>query len=83
MQKHHHRLLLILVATVAVIVALIASVKLEATSEIVTALCGALGVLVPALLDAAGVEKRRRTPGQRAIADDVTPESGSQHESRD
>lgn len=32
---------------------------------------GVLGTLLPALVDALAVEKRRRTPGSKAISDDV------------
>lgn len=35
---------------------------------------GLVGTLTPALVDAVRVESRRRTPGKRAIADDVQPE---------
>lgn len=32
---------------------------------------GVLGTLVPALIDALAVERRRRTPGTKALKDDV------------
>lgn len=34
------------------------------------ALGGSLGILLPALVDASAVEKRRRTKGEKAVPDD-------------
>jgi hypothetical protein len=72
-KNHYQRLLFILVATLTVVAALIAAVKLGAAGEITASLCTALGLLIPALLDASQVEKRRRTPGKKAVEDDVPP----------
>lgn len=72
MKDHQIRLLVI---AALVIVALIGMIVLSAVN--VTsgtgfgAVAGVLTVGVPALLDAARVEARRRTPGKRAIANDV------------
>jgi hypothetical protein len=72
MQKHQIRLLVIAAVALAALIGVIVLAALgqsEGTGfGIVT---GILSTSVPALFDAAAVEKRRRTPGEQAIADDV------------
>ena len=47
---------------------LMATGNFESTASV--ALGGSLAILLPALVDASDVEKRRRTPGEKAIPDD-------------
>lgn len=68
---HQLRLKLIAGALALVVVALVAGGALGASIEVMTGLLGALGVLVPALVDANSVEKRRRDPKRTALPDDV------------
>ena len=78
MASHKVRLVLIAILTLAALVGVIVLVAMGQTEGtgfgIVT---GVLGTLVPALLDAARVETRRRDPRTPAISDDV----GSRHDS--
>lgn len=72
MPQHRFRLLLIAFAWLAALAALVAFV-LEGITEGTGfgAVVSAVGLLTTAFVDAAAVERRRRAPGKRAIADDV------------
>lgn len=73
MQKHRLRLLLIAICLWVVILALVGGLVLGLSDEkAIAALTTALGLLVPAFIDATLVERRRVAPGQRAVADDIT-----------
>lgn len=72
MPSHRLRVILVFALTLSALIGVIVLVALgihEGTGfGIVT---GVLGTAVPALFDALGVERRRRTPGVPAIKDDV------------
>lgn len=72
MKQHYVRMIVIAVAFVAALVCLtvlIANGVTEGTGF--GALLSAVSLLGPAMMDAMAVEKRRRTPGQRAVEDDA------------
>lgn len=72
MKQHYVRLIVIAVAFVASLVCLtvlIANGITEGTGF--GALLGATTLLGTAFTDAAAVERRRRTPGRKAVEDDV------------
>lgn len=78
MIPHRARLWAILIVTVLDIAALVASLcgvapelLTEIRPHIETGLATVLALLVPALADAYGVERRRRDPARPAIVDDV------------
>lgn len=74
MPRHALRLLLIGLLTLAALLGVIVLIALERSSapEFV-AVSTALGLLVPALIDSAAVERRRRNPQARAVEDDIKP----------
>lgn len=73
MHKHRLRLLLIAICLWVVILALVGGLVLGLSDEkAIAALTTALGLLVPAFIDATLVERRRLEPGQQAVADDIT-----------
>jgi hypothetical protein len=72
MSSHRLRVIALLVLAAIALIGVIVLIALgihEGTGFGV--LTGVLGTLVPALLDALTVERRRRDPGKVAIADDV------------
>lgn len=72
MSSHLLRVLVIAVLALAALIGVIVLIALgRAEGTAFGAITGVLGTLVPALLDAAAVERRRRTPGAKAISDDV------------
>jgi hypothetical protein len=72
MKQHQLRLLIIAVVTLAALVGVIVLAALDQGAGTGFGICaGILTGGVPALFDAAAVERRRRTPGERAVADDV------------
>jgi F0F1-type ATP synthase assembly protein I len=73
MRNHRFRYLLIVVTTALTLASLIAASVFKADAAVLSALCGALTVLVPAVVDARSVERRRVTPGARPVEDDVQP----------
>jgi hypothetical protein len=73
MQKHQDRLLLIAICLCVTVLALVGGLVLGiANDKAIAALVTAMGLLVPALVDATLVEKRRIQPHQKAVVDDVT-----------
>jgi hypothetical protein len=71
MQRHALRLLIIGILALAALVGVIVLLALgQASAPEFAAVAGALAVLLPAVLDASVVERRRRTPGIKAIDDD-------------
>lgn len=78
MPRHALRLLLVGLLTLAALVGVIVLIAIDRSSapEFV-AVSTALGLLVPALIDSAAVERRRRNPNARAIEDDVKPPDGA------
>lgn len=72
MNSHRLRLIVLLVVTSLFAIAAFVLFVLGLWSDAATGVFGtALGILVPAVIDATRVERRRLTPGQKAIADDV------------
>lgn len=72
MNSHLLRLKLLVATTIAFAVAALALFVLGLWSDAATGVFGtALGLLVPAVIDATQVERRRRAPGAKAVADDV------------
>lgn len=67
------RFLLILSVTFVCLAALIVALVYQAPLSVLSSLGTALGLLVPAFLDASMVEARRRNPTTRAVMDDVRP----------
>lgn len=73
MSSHLLRVIVIGVLALAALVGVIVLVALgQAEGTGFGVVTGVLGTLVPALIDASMVEKRRRTPGSKAISDDVS-----------
>ncbi|MGL4257982.1 MAG: hypothetical protein ACRCSL_16735 [Microbacterium sp.] len=71
MPSHHLRVLVIAVLALAALVGVIVLVALGEDDGVGFGfVSGVLTTLVPALADSLAVERRRRTPGQRAIEDD-------------
>jgi hypothetical protein len=77
MLKHRTRVILIAISWALSLAAMVALVALgqAITSPIVVAASSAFGLLTPALADAIVVERRRVTPGRRAVGDDVSPDA--------
>lgn len=71
MIDHRTRLILILVAIGLDLVAVCVAVALGASVAVLGTLGSPLAVLVPALVDASVVERRRRDPKVAAVRDDV------------
>jgi hypothetical protein len=73
MSSHFLRVIVIGVMTLAALIGVIVLVGIGQTDGtgfgVVT---GALGTLVPALLDSLAVERRRRKPGAKAVGDDLS-----------
>lgn len=71
MSKHQTRLFFIFICTLTLLIGqIVLMVKgMFGTTESAV-LGGSLLVLLPALADAGVVERRRRTPGEKAIEDD-------------
>lgn len=72
MNSHQLRFLLIAVITAIVLIGqiiVIVADKFDTVSGAI--LSGALAVLLPALVDASAVERRRRNPNKAAVEDDT------------
>lgn len=74
MKNHFQRLLIVGALAAICLIALVVAATLSASDVVVTSLATALALLVPAVIDSVSVEKRRRTPGQKAVEDDVAPD---------
>jgi hypothetical protein len=73
MTSHFLRVIVIGVLALAALVGVIVLVAIgQAEGTGFGVVTGVLGTLVPALVDALAVERRRRTPGTKAISDDVS-----------
>ncbi len=77
MPSHQLRVILVTALTALFAIADVVCLVLEVDARAAAALTGALAVLLPATLDALKVEQRRRTPGMRAVADDLDGPSKS------
>lgn len=72
MQKHALRFKIIAAMWFAALVSLVLCIALDRMDGAgFGAIVTAFGLLTPALIDAAAVERRRRIPGERPVADDV------------
>lgn len=71
MLQHKHRVLLICALAAVSLVATVVAAAFGASAEVLGALGTADTLLVPAAIDAIAVERRRRTPGVKAVSDDV------------
>lgn len=72
MPSHQLRVLVILVAWLAAVIGVVV-LLVQGVSEGTGfgAVLGLLSLLTPALVDSLAVERRRRTPGTKAISDDT------------
>lgn len=77
MKSHQQRVWIVCGLAAVCVVALAVAGALGASAEVLSALGTACGLLVPAAADALGVEARRKTPGKRAVEDDVDPDGDS------
>lgn len=71
MNSHRLRFFTVLGLTLACLIALVFCAIFQAADLVTGAFSGALMLLVPAVIDASAVEKRRRVPGKKAVQDDV------------
>lgn len=71
MNSHRLRFLTVLGLTLACLAALVCCAIFQVSDVVVGAFSGALMLLVPAVIDANLVEKRRKTPGKKAVSDDI------------
>ena len=76
MKKHQLRLIAIIAVFLGCIAGLVTSffVSGEAVAKVQSALIGMLTLLVPAVLDALAVERRRIDPMKKTVEDDVIPD---------
>jgi uncharacterized membrane protein len=80
MKKHQLRFFTILGLTVLVLALLGLCLVFTASDGVVGACSGALMLLIPALIDASAVERRRRSPTKVAVVDDVRFPSSDESE---
>lgn len=72
MSSHLLRVIVIAVLALAALIGVIVLVALgQAEGTGFGVITGILGTLMPALVDALAVERRRRTPGEKAVVDDA------------
>ena len=77
MKSHRQRVWIVCGLAAVAIIALGVAGALGASTQVLSALGTACGLLVPAAADALGVEARRKTPGAKAVEDDIDPDGDS------